>query len=151
MREPLICGDDGYARYKDDNLTVFSLLDGKPVKWIWKKDTLSQLYMPKVAARTFKRYEFIRVEKVQDISEEDAVAEGIQQQGAIIFINRTITGILSIDCFAKLWDEINAKRGYPWDENPWVWVIGYVPCGINEIEKSVENRCSLGIRNLRRQ
>jgi hypothetical protein len=27
--------------------------------------------------------------------------------------------------FAKLWDELNAKRGYGWDKNPWVWVIEF--------------------------
>jgi len=28
-------------------------------------------------------------------------------------------------CFEALWDSLNAKRGYGWDKNPWVWVIEF--------------------------
>jgi hypothetical protein len=27
--------------------------------------------------------------------------------------------------FIELWDSINSKRGYPWDSNPWVWVVEF--------------------------
>lgn len=29
------------------------------------------------------------------------------------------------DSFANLWDEINAKRGFPWESNPWIWRIEF--------------------------
>jgi hypothetical protein len=30
------------------------------------------------------------------------------------------------DEFSKLWDDLNAKRGYPWEGNPWVWVYEFM-------------------------
>ena len=35
------------------------------------------------------------------------------------------TGSLYTDSFAELWDSLNAKRGYGWNVNPWVWVIEF--------------------------
>jgi len=29
------------------------------------------------------------------------------------------------DQFQRLWDEIKAKRGHPWERNPWVWVLEF--------------------------
>lgn len=31
----------------------------------------------------------------------------------------------AVDVFAMLWDNINAKRGFGWDANPWVWVVEF--------------------------
>jgi hypothetical protein len=33
-----------------------------------------------------------------------------------------------VDWFKALWNSINAKRGYGWDSNPWVWVIEFERC-----------------------
>lgn len=116
MREPLI-RDGGYARYKDDGEKVRSLLTGEVIEWRWKKDVLSGLYMPKEAARVFKQYEFILVERLQSISFSDALAEGTNGPST----------------FMLLWNSINADRGYPWSGNWWVWVIGYKPFDMREI------------------
>ncbi len=58
----------------------------------------------------------IRVERVQDISRVNACAEGVANN---------YPGIDTILTFHKLWDTINAKRGYGWEVNPWVWVIEF--------------------------
>jgi len=67
----------------------------------------------------------VRVERVGDISEEDAQAEGFPgvafgagPDGA--------EGVLPSDEFASAWDRIYEARGLGWDANPWVWVIGFV-------------------------
>jgi hypothetical protein len=82
------------------------------------------IHMPKWAARLFLEITDIRVERVQDISEEDAEKEGAEE----MFVNPLNLGDKRksfIFGFTCLWDSINAKRGYSWDNNPWVWVIGF--------------------------
>jgi hypothetical protein len=55
----------------------------------------------------------VRVERVQSIGGDGARAEGIDPD----------YGPLCIAAFHELWDSINAKRGYSWESNPWVWVV----------------------------
>lgn len=117
MREPLYHGFGGVAYYRDDMTMVRHGLTGEPITWRWKKDILTSIFMPKEAARFLYRYEFIRVERVQEISEEDAMWEGLVSPGAKLN-------------YQKLFDKINAKRGFGWNENPWVWVLGYKPVKI---------------------
>lgn len=54
--------------------------------------------------------EDVRVERVQDITRADCVAEGMGRYAA---------------AYAAIWDVFNAKRGYGWNKNPWVWVITF--------------------------
>ena len=67
----------------------------------------------------------VRVERLQEITEEDAKQEGI------IFVEEETPAYSSnwhpcaIKNFALLWDSLNTKRGYPWDTNPWVWCIEF--------------------------
>lgn len=57
----------------------------------------------------------VRVERLNDISEADAVAEGV---------GNPITRDCKVPEYAALWDKINGKRA-PWDSNPWVWVVEF--------------------------
>lgn len=79
------------------------------------------IHMPRAASRITLRITEVRVERVQDISEADAEAEGVWtvfDQGA------ARTPGTALGCFPYLWDDINAKRA-PWDSNPWVWVVSF--------------------------
>lgn len=78
----------------------------------------SPIHIPKWAARIFLEITNIRVEKVQDISEEDARSEGCCFTG----INPSQAAIAE---FMLLWDSINKKRGYGWDMNPWCWCVEF--------------------------
>jgi len=62
----------------------------------------------------------IRVERLQDISDEDAIAEGVNPYTAPeeLYSN-------PVAAFADLWDSINEKRGIGWTVNPFVWVIEF--------------------------
>ena len=81
------------------------------------------IFMPRWASRLTLEITEVRVEWLQDISEDDAIAEGVD---AIPLAAVPRHGTLSrrVD-FMQLWDKLNAKRGYGWDANPWVWVIGF--------------------------
>ena len=87
------------------------------------------IHMPRWASRITLEVTGVRVERVQDISEEDAGAEGTP----CIFCRKTL--VTRCQCaldkadyhedFQKLWDSVNAKRGYSWESNPWVWVVSF--------------------------
>ena len=76
-------------------------MDGEP----WRPS----IFMPRWASRIALSVKNVRVERVQNISQGDAMAEGTQGKHS----------------FAVLWDIINAKRGFGWDINSWVWVVEF--------------------------
>lgn len=78
--------------------------------------------MPRWASRIILKVTGVRVEQVQDISEEDTIAEGITDEQAVeCWYDGPQFGF----AFSVLWDSINAKRGYGWDVNPWVRVVEF--------------------------
>lgn len=91
----------------------------------------SGLFMPKWAARLWLEIIAVRIQQVQEISEEDAMAEGIIKlpasgrfvvvKGAQYFGNAHSTARAA---FQALWDSINGKK-HPWDSNPWVWCLTF--------------------------
>lgn len=82
------------------------------------------IFMPRWAARIFLKVTSVRVERVQDISDEDAKAEGMEAVSGN-FPLLPVRRALHYHAFADLWDSINAKRGFGWDVNPWVWVYEF--------------------------
>lgn len=94
------------AHYKADGLKV-------P---LWR----SPMHMPRWASRITLRITAVRVERVQEISEHDAMAEGVDGPGGFIGSKKVFYPRIE---FISVWDSLNAKRGYSWESNPWVWVI----------------------------
>ncbi len=79
------------------------------------------IHMPREAARLFLTVKDVRVERLQDISEDDARAEGCHAP-----CYDAITGEEHSDnrtMFKIVWNSLNAKPEYTWESNPWVWVI----------------------------
>lgn len=99
----------------------------------WNWDVMKwkpSIHMPRWASRISLEVVGVRVQRLQDISEEDAKAEGIALPDCSYMgrCNSTSCPRHRVDAyryaFAELWDKINGKR-YPWDSNPWVWVISF--------------------------
>ena len=94
----------------------------------WKGAWRSPRYMPRTAARLFLKVKDIRVERLQDITEEDTKAEGVlwnraRKLNELEKSNNIIDNAKAL--FMHLWGSINSKRGYGWDLNPWVWVVEF--------------------------
>ena len=102
----------------------------------------SPLFMPHWASRICLRVHDVRVQRLQEISEEEARAEGLHwwskdgqlrkwglgerhRSGELDFVEEWADMAHShAEAFGRLWNSINAKRA-PWASNPWVWVISF--------------------------
>lgn len=116
----------------DDWLKIYNedlVLENK-----WK----NPLFMSRWVSRIFLKIINVDLKKLHNISEDDIRKEGI-------FLPPQFTGIINGEpvendawwdsdrkemkdpwsFFAEDWDMINAKRGYPWKTNPWVWVVEF--------------------------
>lgn len=80
------------------------------------------IHMPRWASRLSLEVTGVRVERLQDISEADAIAEGCHDSDGAP--TQELSGTAR-GAFALLWDDLNADRGYGWDANPWVWVVEF--------------------------
>jgi hypothetical protein len=91
------------------------------------------IHMPRWASRITLEVIDVRAERLQDISEEDAKAEGVQpfnEAFECISPDQPITGVGRAGdapyraSFAVLWDEINGDRA-TWNSNPWIWRVAF--------------------------
>jgi hypothetical protein len=85
--------------------------------------------MPRAASRLLLEIEEVRIERLNDISEEDAIAEGVRAVNVITpYYKQGAFGVEKIqqshrEAFKYLWDLINGCGS--WYENKWVWVITF--------------------------
>jgi hypothetical protein len=75
------------------------------------------IHMPRWASRIILEIVSVRVERLQDISEIDATAEGTPHS-----LNHP-AGRTAVENYQHLWECINGDGS--WDANPWVWVIEF--------------------------
>jgi hypothetical protein len=115
---------DGEIRWDSHVTTIHDLRSDAPTKGKshlpvtekWKPS----IFMPRWASRVTLEIINVRVERLQEITEADAVAEGVQCDP---MFPAALTDRTS---FSKGWDTINGKRkGCVWSDNPWVWVVGF--------------------------
>lgn len=84
------------------------------------------IHMPRIFSRLWLEVVSVRVERVQCISRNDAIAEGASGFREDVYPPVTGRGVSPfIHSFAELWDSINAKRGHLWESHPWVWVVEF--------------------------
>jgi hypothetical protein len=101
----------------------------------WK----SPIFMPRKIARLFLEVKSIRTERLSDITLEDAKAEGMKRKyKGCLCHEKGLPGPCIENCpkgcsclnvkelFYDLWESINAKRGYSFTTDPWVWVYEFM-------------------------
>ena len=91
-----------------------------PIKW------KPSIHMPRFMSRITLEITNVRVERLQDISEEDAKTEGLETNDHFFCGRHGRNDIYPTakQAFADLWDKINGKRA-SWESNPWVWVVEF--------------------------
>jgi hypothetical protein len=118
-------------RFEDKNQPAYAADFNYPLvsRIKWKPS----IHMPKSACRIFLRITNIRVQRLQNISQEDAIAEGIidYEDGTYknYFTKKGLRDIDGVEClapiasFQSLFCNINGIA--LWDQNPYVWVIEF--------------------------
>jgi hypothetical protein len=85
------------------------------------------IHMPKEAARIWLEVTEVRVERLHDITEEDAIAEGVEKLNnwwKDYTSDQDAYDMQTAMCsFDSLWKKINGEES--WNENPWVWVVSF--------------------------
>lgn len=88
---------------------------------LWKPS----IHMPRYASRLTLEVAEVRVQRLQEISESDAEAEGAWRWAQDADEARVMD--TPREAFAHLWDSLNAKRGFGWDADPWVVAVSFKP------------------------
>ena len=154
----------------------FKLKYGKPGDLIWVRETFHKhtsgnyiyksteepykvypwkpsIHMPKDAARIWLRITNLRVERLKNITEEDAIAEGVENitESKYGFLctwydsetGDTILGTAET-AFSYLWKSINGEQS--WEENPFVWVVEFEvlsTTGFNAIAEDIRKEVAV--------
>lgn len=114
-----------YRAHGEPHQQGFEDTDG--FKWV------PSIHMPRWASRITLEITEVRVERLQDITEEDARAEGVEpcdsfgadQPIAADHQSWTHGSHPHVLEFAIAWDTLYADQGFGWKANPWVWVISF--------------------------
>ncbi len=88
----------------------------KSMEWHSYGPWRSPIHMPRWASRLTLEITDVRVQRLHDISEEDAAAEGV--------IELRPTTCSARDDYRATWDAINGKK-HPWESNPWIWALTF--------------------------
>lgn len=108
--------------------------DGSDFEGVWRPST----QMPRWASRITLRLTDVRVERIQQITCADAIAEGIMPAA-----NSQTIDFDTPDPRARyraMWNYLNGRRGYPWESNPWVWRLSFdvIPKNVDDVLAEAE-------------
>lgn len=121
---------ESFVKFETFNETLFSYKASPKTNLDvnWKPS----IHMPKDACRIWLRITNIRIERLKNITEEDAIAEGVEnitesKYGFLCKWNDSKTGDTILGtaqtAFSYLWKSINGEQS--WNENPFVWVVEF--------------------------
>lgn len=133
VRETWACVGVGQYAYRATDSHLFPNADGWSPKW------KPSIHMPRSISRLTLEVAAVRVERVQNITEEDAEAEGVrgmerEMAGGTDKLDPDSGLEHGMHCspkltFSFLWDHLNYDRGFGWYANPWVWVVEFEKVG----------------------
>lgn len=108
---PIDGGEMGIA-YRADGDDAFNNIENG---YEWMGKWTPSIFMPRWASRITLEITEVRVQRLQEISEEDALAEGVDIRDSVIGT--------AIGAYYTLWNEINGQKSWPM--NPYVWCISF--------------------------
>ncbi|WP_026111569.1 hypothetical protein [Winslowiella toletana] len=110
-----------YCQYRADSSELGSSLDEDNEQSGWQ----TAIHMPRWASRINLQITGVRAQKIQDISDDDIMAEGVQTDSH--FLNNFFTlkndSVAPKEAYMKAWEK--QYGGTSWEVNPWVWVIEF--------------------------
>jgi hypothetical protein len=102
--------DEAKIPTDENGIYIFGENEKIPTRW------RSPIYMPRWASRITLEITGARAERLQDITDTGGMYEGwICDPNDLDYLPR--------QWYRELWDSINARRGFPWDSNPWCWCV----------------------------
>jgi hypothetical protein len=140
VRETFAKTNEGEYLYRAD--PMFDHCGKGDIGWDWRPS----IHMPREAARLFLEVKNARVERLQDISEADAKAEGAVESD-LMKLEKIPSGLICCKRnspipqasykagFYNVWEGLNAKRGYGWKENPYVYVYEFTRLDPEEAQR----------------
>ena len=131
--------DPESIRYRADGEALRFSASGKShaldtYAWTQPDKWRPSIFLPRWASRLTLEITSVRVERLQEITEEDSKAEEVDPyvmgHGPVTREDlRSEPGYhgprIYRDGFEHVWDSLNKARGYSWESNPWVWVLGF--------------------------
>lgn len=119
-----------WNKFADPDGLAFAATDNAPELSQWKPS----IHMPRSASRIDLEIVSVRVERLQDITEGDAAAEGVEYDSGweeepgfgwldYLSVNDSYSMLTAKDSYRSLWESINGPGS--WDANPYVWVVEF--------------------------
>ena len=135
---------ESFVKFETFNETLFSYKASPKtdldVNW------RPSIHMPKDACRIWLRITNIDVERLKNITEEDAIAEGVEKEEEY-FLNYKGNNFVydnAIGSFKSLWQSINGDQS--WRDNPFVWVVEFEvlsTTGFNAIAEDIRKEVAV--------
>lgn len=145
-------GTDGVLFPANDAFQEIANDPSAAIKWLklytyrgQEGAAIPSIHMPRWASRITLEVTGVKVERLQDISEDDARAEGVWYEKDInryrMQKDKGANLIYAAGAFRWLWDSINAERNdgvYAWDANPWIVAVTFKVhhCNVDKMEKA---------------
>ena len=122
-RDPLSFRNPAFCQYRADSHELGQQEENQQVaeQFGWQ----TAIHMPRWASRIDLEITAVRAEKIQDISEDDIMAEGVQTDSHFLnnFFTMNMNSESPKEAYRKAWQKQYGATS--WEVNPWVWVIAF--------------------------